>query len=182
MALVNRISRLFKADFHAVLDRIEEPEQLLKQAIRDMEDELARAEQRVRTGIHDQEGIETRKIELEEKLAEIEEELDLCFASKKQDLARSLVRKKLEGQRFLKRLESKHAENDRVLDKIREQLAADSAALEGLKQKSELFAQRSPGEHDPVPDDIAWMTRDLTVSDDEIDVAFLREQQARSPS
>ena len=38
MALINRVSRLFKADFNAVLDQIEEPEQLLKQAIRDMED------------------------------------------------------------------------------------------------------------------------------------------------
>jgi len=42
MALINRISRLFKADFHAVLDHIEEPEALLKQAIRDMEDDLAK--------------------------------------------------------------------------------------------------------------------------------------------
>ena len=41
MELINRIARLFKADFHAVLDQIEEPEALLRQAIRDMEDELA---------------------------------------------------------------------------------------------------------------------------------------------
>ena len=47
MALITRISRLFKADFHAVLDQIEEPEQLLKQAIRDMQDEIAVAEQRI---------------------------------------------------------------------------------------------------------------------------------------
>ena len=40
MALITRISRLFKADFHAVLDQIEEPEQLLRQAIREMEDDL----------------------------------------------------------------------------------------------------------------------------------------------
>ena len=30
MALINRVSRLFTADFNAVLDRIEEPELLLK--------------------------------------------------------------------------------------------------------------------------------------------------------
>ena len=40
MALINRVSRLFKADFHAVLDQLEEPEQILKQAIRDMEDDM----------------------------------------------------------------------------------------------------------------------------------------------
>ena len=40
MALVNRFSRLFTADFNALLDRIEEPEVLLKQAVRDMQHEL----------------------------------------------------------------------------------------------------------------------------------------------
>ena len=35
MPLINRISRLFKADFNAVLDNIEEPELLLHQAIRE---------------------------------------------------------------------------------------------------------------------------------------------------
>jgi len=48
MALINRLSRLFRADFHAVLDQIEEPEALLKQAIRDMEDDLANTEQRIK--------------------------------------------------------------------------------------------------------------------------------------
>ena len=36
MALVNRLSRLFQADFHAVLDRIEEPDLQLRQAVREM--------------------------------------------------------------------------------------------------------------------------------------------------
>ena len=46
MALINRMSRLFTADVHAVLDRIEEPDVLLKHAVREMEEELARGEQR----------------------------------------------------------------------------------------------------------------------------------------
>ena len=47
MALITRVSRLFQADFHAVLDRIEEPDLLLRQAVREMEEELARDEQRI---------------------------------------------------------------------------------------------------------------------------------------
>ena len=47
MPIINRISRLFTADLHAVLDRIEEPEALLKQAIREMEEEAAASEQRI---------------------------------------------------------------------------------------------------------------------------------------
>ena len=37
MALVTRLSRLFQADFHAVLDRIEEPDLQLRQAVREMQ-------------------------------------------------------------------------------------------------------------------------------------------------
>ena len=44
MALITRVARLFRADFHAVLDRVEEPDILLRQAIREMEDDLARDE------------------------------------------------------------------------------------------------------------------------------------------
>jgi len=113
MALINRISRLFKADFHAVLDHIEEPEQLLKQAIRDMEDDLATTEQRVTLCAHDQEALSVRRSELEDKLSEIDEQLDLCFESEKDDLAKNLIRKKLEAERLLKRLHAKYAANEK---------------------------------------------------------------------
>src|SRR5262247_3541760 len=53
MALINRMSRLFTADVHAVLDRIEEPDVLLKHAVREMEEELARGEQRARVLGHE---------------------------------------------------------------------------------------------------------------------------------
>ncbi|MEE8161016.1 MAG: PspA/IM30 family protein [Acidobacteriota bacterium] len=40
MAITNRIRRLFHADVNAVLDIIEEPEAILKQAIREMQEAL----------------------------------------------------------------------------------------------------------------------------------------------
>lgn len=38
MILISRFSQLLRADLHAVLDRLEDPEALLRQAIRDMAD------------------------------------------------------------------------------------------------------------------------------------------------
>ncbi|MFV2090729.1 MAG: PspA/IM30 family protein, partial [Pseudomonadales bacterium] len=48
MVLITRISRLFTADVHAVLDRIEEPEVVLKQAIREMAEEVSHGEQQLK--------------------------------------------------------------------------------------------------------------------------------------
>lgn len=180
MALINRVSRLFKADFHAVLDQIEEPEQLLKQAIREMEDDLAETEQRIKACAHDQETLASRRTEIDSKLSEIDEELDLCFASKKDDLAKGLIKKKLEAERLAKRLGSKYGASEKYLAEQRAALDENRATLEGLRQKAEIFAQRTPANGESEFDDIAWMARELQVSDDEVEVAFLREKDARS--
>ena len=182
MALINRVARLFKADFHAVLDQIEEPELLLKQAVREMEDELAESGQRIRVCAHDQQALAIRKVEIDSKLAQLDEELDLCFASQKHDLARNLIRKKLEAQRLSQRLGSKHGAAEKYLEEQRAMLDENRATLEGLRQKAELFAQRVPPEGESEFDDIAWMARELNVSDDEVEVAYLREQSVRSQS
>jgi len=184
MALINRISRLVKADFHAVLDQIEEPEQLLKQAIRDMEGDLAEAEQRIIQCNHDQDALAVRKAELEATIAGIDEQLDLCFESDKEALAKKLIRRKLEAERLLTRLQARFSANEKYLEEQRATLDENRATLDGLRQKAELFAHRVPSHPDggAEPDGIAWMTREMTVGDDEVEIAFLREKSLRSES
>ena len=66
MALITRVSRLFRADFHAVLDRIEEPDVLLKQAVREMEEDIARDEQRGKALTHEQGQLDKRSRDLDD--------------------------------------------------------------------------------------------------------------------
>ena len=184
MALINRISRLFKADFNAVLDQIEEPEALLKQAIRDMEDDLACSEQRISLCAHDQEALTQRKGELEGAIAEFDKQLDLCFESGKDELAKNIIRKKLEAERLLKRLDSKHSANEKFLSEQRAMLEENSSTLESMRQKAELLAQRTPTQAvgSSEFDDVAWMARELTAGEDEVEIAILREKDRRSSS
>lgn len=181
MALINRVSRLFRADFNAVLDHIEEPEQLLKQAIRDMEDELATVEQKVALCAHDQDALGIRRNELQSSINDIGDQLDLCFESGKDDLAKSLIRKKLEAERVLKQLVSRFEANHRYLDEQRNLLDQNRATLDGLKQKADLLSHR-PSATSSDFDDIGWMSRELRIGDDEIEIAWLREKAARSGS
>jgi hypothetical protein len=137
---------------------------------------------------HDQDALSVRKNELETSLTEIDEQLDLCFKSKKDGLAKTLIKKKLEAERLQKRLNSKYAANDRYLDEQGKLFDENQATLDGLRQKAELFAGRASShpssDHDGASDfdDIAWLARELTVSDDEVEIAFLREKDLRSAS
>jgi len=180
MALVDRIARLFRADLNAVLDQMEEPEQLLKQAIRDMEDELAAAEQRIAMCGQDQAALAVRASELADTIAGFERQLDLCFAAGKEELARNLIRKKLEAGRLLKRLHSKCAANEQFLAEQRMKLREHTGVLDALRQKAELFAHRPAAHPTSDSDGAAWMTRELDVGDDEVEIAYLREKHARS--
>lgn len=180
MALINRISRLFKADFHAVLDRIEEPEQLLRQAIRDMDEQLAESVQRSKVRTQEQQSLAKRKAELNARLAETDSELDLCFESGKDELVRGLVRKKLEIQRLLKRVAADEAATGEYLSDLRKQIDENRNVLESLRQKAEVFAQRPAvgSNHDASN----WRVSELAVSEAEVEVALLREQSARRAS
>ena len=182
MALINRVSRLFKADFNAVLDHIEEPETLLRQAIRDMEDELAHGEQRIAQCTHEQEALSARKAEVLTSSDKLEEQLDLCFESGKDELAKGVVRRKLEAERLLKRLGSELQANRRYLDRQGALLDENRATLEGLRQKAELIVSRAPSDRDGGRGDVARLARDLRVDDEEVEIAFLREKAARSGS
>ncbi|MDF1529748.1 MAG: PspA/IM30 family protein, partial [Sedimenticola sp.] len=96
MALITRVSRLFRADMHAVLDRIEEPDLLLKQAIREMEAAYSEDEQRSRLLKHELGQLESRQQSCNKKLDTLAVELDICFHSGKEELARELIRRQLE--------------------------------------------------------------------------------------
>jgi len=179
MALINRISRLFQADFHAVLDQVEEPELLLRQAVREMEDELAAAEQHIRLVAHEQKTVIQRLEALGQEIAEIDRELDLCFASGKDDLARGLIKKKIEGQRLLKRLSSKSQATEEDLNSQRASVEDNRTTLEGLRQKAELFAKRSPVANTPDSVEVDWLDRQVSVTEDEVEIAYLREKNRR---
>ena len=179
MALINRVARLFKADFHAVLDHIEEPEQMLRQAIRDMEDELAALEQRLAATLLEQGRLRQREAELDAAVGELDDKLDFCFESGKDELARSLVRRKLETGQALKRVRARlEASEDHVAGQ-KKQLGENRGQLEALRQKAEVLLSRRPRGEAPV-DDFPPTPGESAVSDADVEIAFLREKSQRS--
>lgn len=179
MALVNRISRLFTADLHAVLDRLEEPQTLLKQALREMEEELARSEQRIKQLEAEARQLETRGGQLEAAIAEVDQKLDLCFASGKDELARTQVRRKLEAERLAKIIGQRRRAIAAQMDRERAALEENRARLDGLRQQAEAVAAEQPPGAAEEPD----FTRvAFPIGDEELEVAWLAEKQRRARS
>jgi phage shock protein A len=176
MALINRMSRLFTADVHAVLDRIEEPDVLLKHAIREMEDELAHSEQRVRQLEHERETLAERHRKVHAALADLLSQLDVCFANGNEELARKVVKRKLETEKLSQHVAERSASIAKELAERRKLVDEQRERLDVLRQKAELLAAAPSSGTDE------WGRASFTVSEDEIEVALLRERQSRKPS
>jgi phage shock protein A len=179
MTLIARVSRLFKADLHAVLDRVEEPDLVLRQAIREMEEDLARDGRSMEIQRSELQRIAARDAELERSLAGIEEELDICFEAGKDELGRALIRRRLEGQSYRASLSQRREGLEEKLAGLQKRVRDHGARLEEMRQKAEMLAPREAAE--PMVGE-AWDTPDLRVRDEDVEVAFLRERQRRARS
>jgi len=178
MTLIARVSRLFRADLHAVLDRVEEPDLVLRQAVREMEEDLARESKRMEALRSELQRITARDAEIERSLSGIEEELDVCFEAGKDDLGRALIRRRLEGQRYRTTLSRKRDGVQEKLSELEKRIHAHGAQLDAMRQKAELLA---PQEIEAASGE-SWDVPDLRVRDEDVEVAFLREQQRRAQS
>ncbi len=178
MALINRITRLFRADMHAVLDRIEEPEALLRQAVREMEEDIDNDERSLKLLHNEQVQLEDRQSDIEESLTRLEDELDICFESQKDDLARSLIRRKLEAQRLQSFIVRKRETLSPATSELKQRLQENRTRLSAMRQKLELLTDVDTN----AKADDSWSAPDVTVRDDEVEVAWLRAKQQRMSS
>lgn len=171
MALITRVTRLFTADVHAVLDRIEEPEVVLKQAIREMAEEVAGGEQRLRWLAAEQQQLEQSLNGSDDAIAALDSELDLCFEAGEEDLARSLVKRKLVAEQQHKQVSQQLDVIQRDHDALEATLAEQGQQLADMQQKADLLVD--------TPSVGYTAMSDPGISQDAVDVAFLKEKRLR---
>ena len=186
MALITRISRLFRADFNAVLDRIEEPDVLLKQSLREMKENIYSDSHQLKLLKNEYSQIEGKIKELDKDVKQINQELDICFESNETDLARSQIKRKIEMQRYEKHLKCKFNVTDKRITDLTTRINENKTRLTVMQQKLELFVnEESQTIGDECFSNSHFNTHSnsiVIINEDEIEIAFLREKQARKIS
>ena len=172
MALISRFTRLFRADLHAVLDRIEDPEVLLRQSVREMEENQHEDQRSLKLLAHELDSLPALQADVAAQLSQVQEEINLCLDSDNDKLARSKIRCKLELQQRAQRLQTKQESFSKQVAELREHVATNQHRLESMRQKLEIFTQEMK-QHNPQPS----VTSEVLISDDDIEVALLREKK-----
>jgi phage shock protein A len=176
MALVTRLTRLFQADFHAVLDRIEEPDLQLRQAVREMQNALDQDRQGQRLLEHEAAQLDKAIGNVADAIAALDDELDICLAAGKDDLARDLVRRKLGAENQLQAATERNARVELQQQALARQIDEQSQQLDSMKQKLELLVD---SHEDPLG---GAPGRGDAIRSEEVEIALLREKERRAKS
>lgn len=180
MTLITRVSRLFKADVHGILDALEEPETILKQAVREMEEEIDKSRLQIKKLDKQTERFGTIKKNLKSKLDSTEQQIDYAFTENNEVLIKSLLRKKLEINLRVKATENGFLQlNDDKIE-LETELKEQNDKLKSIIEKLNLFSVQPSYSQINGVDEFGDFDAKSAVTQEDVELVFLHEKQRRA--
>ena len=93
MGIMTRFMRLCKADIHGVMDQLEDKDLLLKQYLRDMEEELRRKEAKLRKMVISRDKAQQDHEKYSEECKKLDQDIEAAIRKDKDEIARLLIKK-----------------------------------------------------------------------------------------
>lgn len=140
--IFKRINDVITANINDLIDRVEDPERMIKQVIREMEENIARARESVVEAIANEKQLQK---ELESNQRQMEEWLGKAEGALKkgnEDLARAALERKKEHENIVKVLEPSWESARNTSLRLKTQLRALEAKLEEARRKRSSLAAR----------------------------------------
>lgn len=145
--LFQRVNAIINANVNDLLDRIEDPERMIKQIIREMEENITQAKEDVVAAITSEKQLQ-RELESHRTLVEQwREKAETALTAGKEDLARAALVRKKEYEAIVANLEPAWASAHTTSTRLKNQLKQLEDKLEEAKHKrSALLARQRASE------------------------------------
>jgi len=127
----SRMADILRSNVNEALDRIEDPEKMVRQMIRDMEGTVNDAVGSVGTAVANQRRLEKERDQYRDKAAEFAERAQQAVATDSDDLARKALERKVHYERAAEDLEPALVESETTAEQMKDRL---HELREGLKE------------------------------------------------
>ncbi len=145
MKLTTRLARLLRADVHTLLDELEDPAAILRQALREME-AIIESNETMLAELSD------RKVRLHdyadrqrEALAPLKEQLQVCLSAGNDALARTVIKRRLQIEQHLRVCAENATGLDRRREALEQELTRQRSSLADLRQQAGQVIKSEPG-------------------------------------
>ena len=181
MGIMTRMTRLWKADLHGVMDQLEDKGLLLRQYLREMETHLEREKERQAGLDRAVADIRQEREDIDTAVSGLEKDLELAIRKEKDDIARMLIRKQRAYRAALIHLDRQHRLLSDEKTQLGQTIENQRLQYDQLKIKAAAYFRNTgrPGADNPARDaDRAMGFAD--VSDSEIEIELLQRKDALS--
>lgn len=178
MGIITRLTRLFKADLHGMIDRLEDQELLIRHYLREMEASLQQKNHRLELMNRTQQKLESGLAGRRQEAEKLEQDLQLALRKEKDEIARLLIRKQRLQQRQKEHLVKQ-------LDVLRQKQRSLAKILEEQRMRYETLkvkaaSTRQAGEQGPHRAEVADALEPgstFVLDDEEIELELIRRKE-----
>jgi phage shock protein A len=142
MTIFRRMQDILSANLNDLVDQFENPEQMLRQAIREMEAALGRALERAAQVIATQKLLARQRDEQLQREAQWRSRAEAAVGRKNDELARTALRRAREHQTLAAALDEQHATAEETARKLRRQIDTMRVRLSDARLKFETLSAR----------------------------------------
>lgn len=143
MGILDRMSRLVRANINDLIDRAEDPEKMIDQILRDMESNIRTARTQVAAMIAQEKELEADTKESRHLADEWGAKAKRAVDAGKDDLAREALRRKRDSEENARSYEQQHAVQQQTVDRLKSQLQAlESKYQQTMTQRDSLIARQ----------------------------------------
>ena len=140
--IFKRINDVISANINDLLDRVEDPDRMIKQVIREMEDNISKAREGVVEAIASEKQLLKELENNKRQSAEWLSKAESALLKNNETLARSALARKKEHDKIINALEPSWQSAKNTSEKLKSQLKALEAKLEEARRKRSSLAAR----------------------------------------
>ncbi|MFT5086348.1 MAG: phage shock protein A [Planctomycetota bacterium] len=139
---LDRIAAIWRSNVNEVLDHLEDPEKLVPQLVRDMEDAVDRAVASLGRAMANEKRLQKEQAKNVEQIAECQEKAEIAIEKDDERAARLYIEKKAQLGRTHEALEPALAESSEAATQLRSQLEELRSRLQEAKNRQQVLIER----------------------------------------
>ncbi len=179
MGIFYRLVRMCKADIHGVMDQLEDKALILKQSLREMEDELDQKENRLNKMLMSREQAQKELDAYKAENEKLEEDMTSALEKGKDDIARLLIKKLKAISGHQEELSGYIDGLDRDISRFRDSVVEQRRQYEQLRLKAKEYFRLKEAGHWESSISSSWAKSNLMEPQDlEVELELLQRKEA----
>jgi phage shock protein A len=139
MSVLNRIRDLVSANLNAMIDRAEDPEMMVNEYLRQLNENLYEAKTNVAAAMADETKLHNKMVQHQAEADQWQMRAEAALKAGEEDLARQALARKLQSQKLADSYRQQYEEQDRQVEELQDALVQLEARIAEARSKRDLI-------------------------------------------